>query len=182
MRRSIAFVVLGRAQPAGSKRAFPHASTGRVVVVDDAKGSRPWKQEVAGAALAALGDCPRPPFVGPLALYVSIYVARPKSHYGTGRNAAVLRPTAPAWPATKPDTTKLVRALEDALTSVLWRDDAQVVQQFAEKRFGSPERCELLVRSVPQLAPALVDAALIGDVFEDRADAPLTAVATTATA
>ena len=116
---SFEFVVLGRAQPAGSKTSFPHPSTGRQVTIDAARGSRSWKQEVAAAALVALGaDVERPAFVGPVALYVSFYRARPKAHYGTGRNAAVLRASAPDYPTTKPDTTKLVRGLEDALTSM----------------------------------------------------------------
>jgi hypothetical protein len=42
---------------------------------------------------------------------------RPKAHYGTGRNAEVLKDSAPAAPGVKPDTGKLARAVEDALTA-----------------------------------------------------------------
>lgn len=53
-----------------------------------------------------------------------------------------------AYPITKPDSTKLVRAVEDALTGVLWGDDAQVVDQHVFKRYGVPERAEIEVRSM----------------------------------
>lgn len=142
MGEMIRFTVLGRPQPAGSKRGFQHPHAGRIVVVDDAKWSRPWKQEVASTALAYR---PAELLAGPLVLELTFYVARPRGHYGTGRNAARLRPSAPAFPTTKPDATKLLRAVEDALTGVIWRDDAQVVDQHVYKRYGTPERVEIMV-------------------------------------
>lgn len=149
----IAFTVLGRPQPAGSKKAFQHKATGRIVVIDDAKKSRPWKQQVGDTALAH-----RPTggelLAGPLALELVFYVARPKSHYGKGRNAGVVKPSASAFPTVKPDTTKLVRAVEDALTGVLWRDDAQVVDQVARKRYGTPERVEVLIVELEAVSAA----------------------------
>ena len=148
------FTVLGRPQPAGSKTAFVHPKTKRAIVVDAAKGSRPWKQEVAGAAQAALvgltsGLACDPPFGrDPVELTITFYRQRPKGDYGTGRNASALKPTANAYPISKPDTTKLLRAVEDALTSVLWSDDAQVVDQHVFKRYGTPERAEITVRAL----------------------------------
>lgn len=136
-------------QPAGSKRAFVHPSTRRPVVVDAAKQSRPWKQEVAGAAQAALNNAGMPFPAGPVELTVTFYRQRPKGDYGRGRNAADLKGLANAYPVTKPDTTKLLRAVEDALTTVLWTDDAQVVDQHVFKRYGMPERAEITVRSLP---------------------------------
>jgi Holliday junction resolvase RusA-like endonuclease len=140
--------VLGRPQPAGSKKGFYNRHTGRVIITDDAKKSKPWKQEVAGAALAQLGDA-HELSRGPLALELIFYLARPKGHYGTGRNAGKVKASAPLFPAVKPDTTKLVRAVEDALTGIAWKDDAQVVDQAAKKRYGVPERVEILVYELP---------------------------------
>ena len=140
----ISFTVPGVAQPAGSKRAFAHKTTGRIVVVDDAKGSRRWKSDVAKVARNHV----RAPLDGPVKLEVLFVMPRPKSHFGTGRNACVLKSSAPAWPAVKPDTTKLLRAVEDALNGVIWRDDAQVVVQTACKVYGDPARCEITVRPI----------------------------------
>lgn len=155
MTESLTFTVLGRPQPAGSKRAFIHPSTRRPVVVDAAKQSRPWKQEVAGAAQTALTDlAPRlrgEPLFGraPVELTITFYRQRPKDDYGRGRNASTLKSASNAYPISKPDTTKLLRAVEDALTSVLWIDDAQVVNQHVFKRYGTPERAEITVRPLP---------------------------------
>lgn len=151
----VEFTVLGRPQPAGSKRAFVirRKNTGKlgVAVSDDATKSRPWKDSVAAAAHEYLNG--RPPLTGPLLLEVDFYVARPAGHFGTGRNAGVVRPAAPRFPAVRPDATKLVRALEDALTGLVWRDDAQVVIQTVRKRYGHPERAEVLVQEINAWLP-----------------------------
>src|SRR4051812_44229719 len=131
MNAHLEFTVHGRPQPAGSKKGFFNPRTSRVVIVDDAKNSRPWKQQVAGAALDAMGDTPM--LNGPVELAVTFFLARPKGHYGTGRNADTLKPSAPEYPTVKPDATKLLRAVEDAMTGIVWRDDAQVVTQRAYK-------------------------------------------------
>jgi Holliday junction resolvase RusA-like endonuclease len=141
-RAVVEFTVLGRPQPAGSKRAF-RTKTGRTIVTDDNKRARPWKSQVAAEA-AAVADGSL--LSGPLELEVVFWFARPKGHYGTGRNADRVRPSAPAFPAVRPDATKCIRAVEDALNGVLWRDDAQVVVQHVEKRFGHPERAEVAIR------------------------------------
>ena len=49
--------------------------------------------------------------------------------------------------------TKLVRAVEDALTGLVWRDDAQVVVQTVRKRYGHPERAEVLVQEINAWLP-----------------------------
>lgn len=143
----ISFVVYGKPQPAGSKRAFKHPSTGRIVVTDDAKGSRPWKQEIAGAALEAMAG--RDPFTGPVWVDLYFCVARPKSHYGAGRNADKVRPSAPRYPAVKPDVDKLSRAVMDALTGTVIKDDALVVGKYASKHYGLPERVVIHVCEAP---------------------------------
>jgi len=153
----LSFVVLGRPQPAGSKRGIPIRRggelTGRVAVVDDAKHSRSWKHDVAVVARQAVGGAPV--MEGPLELDVVFVVARPKGHYGTGRNLRQVGASAPALPTVKPDVTKLLRAVEDALTGILWRDDAQVVDQRARKVYGWPERCEVTIRPLVASEDAL---------------------------
>lgn len=147
----ITFMVLGRPQPAGSKRAFAirkaGVPTGRIAVSDANPNGKAWQHEVAATAAKAIQRVGCDPLLGGVALDVTFVLARPKSHYGSGRNAEVLKPSAPARPTGRPDTTKLLRAVEDALTSVLWFDDAQVVEQTARKVYGLPERCEIVVSS-----------------------------------
>ena len=144
MPRRIAFTAYGKPAPAGSKRVVPAGGRagGRPIVVDDSKRSRPWKTEVAAAAREALdgGDL----LDGPLRMRLVFYVARPKGHYG----ARGVRPSAPPHPTVKPDVLKLARAVEDALTGQVYRDDAQVVDEQLVKRYGEPERVEVEIEAI----------------------------------
>ncbi len=120
----LVFFVPGIPQPGGSKKAFVIPGTNRASVVEDCKRNMPWRNNVQAAALAAYSG---PLIDGALYLEVTFFMPRPKSHFRTGKNAHILRDSAPKYPTTKPDRTKLLRALEDALTGVLWHDDTQIV-------------------------------------------------------
>lgn len=142
----IQFTVYGQAKPAGSKKAFVNPRTGRAVIVDDSK-NKSWRQEVALAAAAGMeraDECE--PLLGALEVTFVFYRPRPKGHFGTGRNAGVVRESAPAFPTTRPDVLKLARAVEDSLTGIVYADDSQIVDERLVKRWGSPERCEITVR------------------------------------
>lgn len=136
---SVSFTVFGIAAPAGSKTVG--FSKGGRHFVRDSSGRRgsDWRRNVAQAAGIAMQG--RGLLEGPLVLAVTFFVPRPKAHFG----AKGLKPSAPEFPTTRPDTTKLVRGLEDACTGIVWRDDAQVVDQHARKRYGEPARCEIEV-------------------------------------
>jgi Holliday junction resolvase RusA-like endonuclease len=156
---TLRFTVHGRPQPAGSKRAFANRKTGRVHVVDDNANAKPWQQQVAAVALeAAQGRV----FARgtPVQLDVLFVLERPAGHFGTGRNRDQLKPSAPARPTTKPDTTKLLRGLEDAMTAAgVWHDDSQVVIQTASKAYGWPQRVEVTARALLTTVGALGEAA-----------------------
>jgi crossover junction endodeoxyribonuclease RusA len=151
----LAFVVFGRPQGKGSKRALPirgKAKPGdRVVLVDSNRNARPWANRVAAAALEAVDGNPNalPALIrGPVAVTFVFYFARPRGHYGIGRNINRLRPSAPPHMATMPDVDKLVRNALDAIVGVLIKDDAQVVTLNAGKRYGEPERLEARLREI----------------------------------
>ena len=138
------FTVYGRPLPGGSKRAFirKNKETGKqgVVVVDmNEKNLKPWKNEIEMVASSLIGA--RPMYEGPLMLVVDFYMPRPKNHFGVHG----VKRTAPRYPIVRPDTTKLLRPLEDALSGILWRDDAQIVEQIVRKRYGDPPRAEVRV-------------------------------------
>jgi Holliday junction resolvase RusA-like endonuclease len=147
----IAFTVYGKPEPAGSKRAFVVA--GKARVVDANKNAKGWKDRVAQVAGEHFGG---ELLDGALSLELTFYSPRPRSHYRTGRNAHLLRPSAPEFPTTRPDAGKLARGTTDALTGVLWRDDAQVVDDLSHKRFGEPARCEVRVWAVGVSPPEAV--------------------------
>lgn len=133
----IEFFVRGIPKPAGSKRAFVIRKggqyTGRAVVTDDCKGSKDWKHDVKLAAQDAYSG---PPLEAALAITVTFFMPRPKGHWRTGKNANELRESAPQHPLTKPDATKLLRGVEDAITGIVWRDDCQIVTQRVFKTFA----------------------------------------------
>jgi Holliday junction resolvase RusA-like endonuclease len=130
----LSFFVPGMPAPAGSKRAMVNRHTGRAAVIDDCKRSGPWKERVAMFAREAFdGD----PLTGPLEVEFAFTVARPKGHHGSGRNAMSLKRSAPRHPIGRPDTTKLIRAAEDALKGIVWGDDSQIVRQTGTKEYGT---------------------------------------------
>jgi Holliday junction resolvase RusA-like endonuclease len=123
--------------PGGSKRAFAHSSTGRIIVTDmSGKRGHDWRSCVADQAAIEMRRHGFEPFTGPLEVSFAFILPRPKGHYGTGKNAGVVKHKAPTHHTTKPDTTKLVRSAVDAMTGIVWRDDAQIAIQFASKMYG----------------------------------------------
>lgn len=141
--KTISFFVQGIAKPAGSKRGFHIKSINRVVITDACKGSRDWKTDVS---LAAQRHYSGPLLGGPLSVHFTFFVTRPKSHYRTGKNAHLLRDSAPIAPITKPDVLKLSRGVEDALTSIIWKDDAQIVDEHIKKRFADVPGVQIEIR------------------------------------
>lgn len=144
----ISFVVHGHPATQGSKRAFVvHSKTGpRAVVTEDNKGNRAWRQDVAAMAREAYDG---PLLDGPLMLRLVFVFARPKKHYGTGRNAGKLKDASPIWKDSTPDCSKLARAIEDALTKVVWRDDAQIAGLCVSKVWGGFDHVTVSIKRLP---------------------------------
>ena len=138
MNKRIEFFVPGKAAPGGSKTPG-RTKAGKAYLRPASERTKPWMQTVAAYAKKAYRG---PLLDGPLCLRMRFYQARPKSHYGTGRNARVLKANAPIWPTGPPDLTKLVRAAEDALTDIIFVDDSQVISQLTDKCYVSPEHPE----------------------------------------
>lgn len=142
----IEFTVLGDAQPAGSKRAFIPKGWKRAIVTDANPKAKPWKQQVASVGRDAFKRSGGAVLLeSPLRLELTIYRTRPKSHF---RKNGSISPSAPLWPTTKPDATKCLRAIEDALTGQLWRDDSHICEQVVRKVYGEPARVEVAVEEI----------------------------------
>lgn len=141
--RTLAFRVLGRPRPKGSARPIKTAD-GRVFMEAPANAIE-WQNKVTQAALQR---CETRGWkiseTGAFALRVKYFFGRPKSHYGTGRNREVLKPSAPAYPISRAvgDIGKLTRAIEDALTGVVYRDDSQIVEEALAVLYAPPGAAE----------------------------------------
>ena len=129
--------VIGTPAPQGSKRGFVNRHSGKVSMVESSSERvKTWRADVREAATRGVEDGLWLLERGPVAVTIDFYLARPKGHYGTGRNAAILKSSAAKYPAGKPDLDKLERATLDALTLVLFADDSQVVQLATRKRWA----------------------------------------------
>lgn len=140
-RPPVTLIVHGHPAPQGSKRAFMGRRADGTPVARVIESShdrvKSWRQAVvdeARAWQAQLGG--RPPLDGPVEAHMTFVLPRPKGHYGTGRNARVLKPSAPLYPAGKPDLDKLARSTSDALTGIVWHDDAQVARSVLAKVYA----------------------------------------------
>lgn len=142
--RVIQFFVPGVPVPGGSKKAFAHKTTGKIIVMDDAgKRNKDWRAVVA---LAARDAYQGEPLEGPLSVEMIFYMPRPNKHYRTGKNSGRLRRDAPTVHTGRPDALKLARSTEDALTSILWRDDSQTARITATKVYAGFAGAAIIVR------------------------------------
>lgn len=132
---ALVFTVHGIAQPAGSKRGFVRG--GHVRVVDANPRSREWKTRVAQVAAEAMRAAGAEMLLGPVVLNLTFSVPRPAGHFRTGLHSNRLKPSAPERPTKRPDLLKLARAVEDALTGIVYRDDAQIVEECLYKIWDS---------------------------------------------
>ena len=135
-----ALFVPGAPAPQGSKR---HVGNG--VMVESSKRLRPWRGTVTGAIVDA-GWQHDPILAGPVRVTLTFAMPRPKHHYGTGRNAGVLRAAAPVWHEGRGDADKLARAVLDALTdSGAIRDDGQVAWLTVSKVYAQQPGVSILL-------------------------------------
>ena len=148
----VSFRVYGVAQPAGSKKAIVRG--GRALVIDDNAKATPWKKRVAEhAALAIRG---RDPLEGALVFRAEFHLPRPKGHLGArGLVASRFGAGAPRSFAPGP-VLKLARAVEDALTGVVYADDAQIVTEVIEKHYALSAPYVDVAVEVEELAEAVL--------------------------
>ena len=133
---SFTFRVLGTPVPQGSVKAY-----GSRVVANNEPALGSWRSDVASAAQRAK------PADWDINAAVSVrcefVFPRPLSHYGTGKNATKLKPSAPRYHVKTPDVDKLVRgvadSIGDAVARVLLNNDSQIVSIYAAKRYSTDD-------------------------------------------
>jgi crossover junction endodeoxyribonuclease RusA len=109
----------GKPAPQGSKRHVGHG-----ILTESSKAVGPWRTLVAWHVAQQWRAAP---LDGPIAVRLEFVMPRPSS-------TPKKKVTPPA--IKRPDVDKLQRAIFDAVTGVLWRDDAQVVDVCATKRLA----------------------------------------------
>ena len=127
---SFSIFVPGDPVTQGSKRLVGRMWGKPRMIEDRAKDLKAWREKVATLAMVAYrkalredGQAPTVLIDGPVEVWATFYLRPPK------------RLTC-FFPRTKPDGDKLMRAVGDALTGVVWTDDARVVDGHARKRYA----------------------------------------------
>lgn len=163
--RKYSFTVFGEPQTAGSKQALalidkkitchcgpipgpiPRRRDGGSIIVnvtDDNKDSDAWKKHIARIAHEEYSG---PLFEGALRVEFVFFRERPKSHF-TSAGLLNKEGRSTPYPITRPDVLKYARAAEDALTKLIWADDAIIVDEVIKKFWGSPARVEITVEEL----------------------------------
>ena len=128
----------------------PRASTlpGKRVRIYVPRSAHKWKHAIRAAALPELEHEGAEGLVEPgvaVAVFLAFRFRRPKSHLRTGRNSGKIHDRAPMFHTQKPDKDNLEKAALDALgpfdggPSLVWCDDAQVVDGRTSKRWAHPD-------------------------------------------
>jgi crossover junction endodeoxyribonuclease RusA len=117
----ITFDVLGRPSPQGSKK-----SIGNNRFIEASKFLPAWRNAVKIAAEHAVTVNGWAKVSGPVELEIMFYLDRPSSISATKR----------PYPIVPPDVDKLIRGVGDALTSVVYDDDSQIVRVLAWKVYA----------------------------------------------
>lgn len=127
---SVTFKVMGDPRP------LARARRGRGGTMFDPASNRLNKDLVQRAYLEAVGAESMAFGRGvAIALSADCLFARPKAHFGTGRNADVLKQPAPIWVVRTPDGDNLLKLLFDSLNGLAFHDDSQVAAFRLQKRY-----------------------------------------------
>lgn len=127
-RPSLTFFIPGTPKPQGSKKIY----NGNLV--EASAGLKDWRHVITVEAIRAKGQSQLWPAAGPVALIADFHFRRPKSHFGKGKNANVLKENAPRFVTGTPDLDKLMRALGDGLKDAgIVRDDSLIVTEHITK-------------------------------------------------
>ncbi len=118
------------------------------------KKSRDWMKLVSAHAAMV-----RPPalWTGALSVTITSYFSPGIRPYTSVSMAAIKCDF--RYPDKKPDSSNIAKGVEDAITGIIWKDDCQVVNLYARKRFGEVERTEVcIIRLTSEpIQPTLID-------------------------
>lgn len=142
MNGSVTLFVPGEPIPQGSVTPMRNRKTG-AMFVKYAPAVVNWRSVVTGAAIEAQAEWMHThpeiefPITGAVGVRLTFLLPRPKTQFGSGKNASRILPSAPQRPDRMPDLDKLVRAILDALTDArVWNDDGQVVTAVCHKVYA----------------------------------------------
>ena len=141
----ISFTVLGKPQPQGSMKGFvlpgKDGKKPRAILTSDNTKMKPYRQQVGWAALDARAKAGHTTLFAEKQVAVGVefrfYFEKPPSITKKRQYISV-----------KPDIDKICRSTIDAMTGIMFADDAQIIHLDASKYYGLPERAEITVTNL----------------------------------
>jgi len=137
--KPITFFVPGNPKALKRHRTF-RTKSGINVNVDPSAGDK------ADFLAKAMLYRPAEPLDGPLSIVLVCVFSRPKGHFGTGRNAGVLKESAGFWYPSTPDWDNVGKFVGDAFNGIFWRDDRLIVHPLMYEIYGPVPGIGVIVR------------------------------------
>lgn len=143
--QSVSFTVAGDAAPYRERTRIikPKGRQGYLVTSRKEDSTSNYQAAIRLQAQSAMNG--RDPIDGAVELRATIYMAIPSSWPAYKRAMAengLLRP------CLRPDATNVLKCIEDAMSSVVFVDDACVTDQVIKKRYSTRPRLEVTVTKV----------------------------------
>lgn len=139
--KRILFTVQGRPVPQGSLRAFK-AKSGAVVTPQQPKVLK-WRADIR----AGINDLGVEPSGSAFHVDVAFSFRRPNNHH---TSKGFLKTGAPRYHTQAPDVDKLLRAVLDALTGVVWHDDKQVAYVRGHKQWSERDEATITITALEE--------------------------------
>jgi len=127
----IDFIVHGNPKPQARHR---HVNRGKFTSTYD-----PSKALKKDFLRECMPEAPIEPWTDAISIQLEFAFKRPKSHWGSGRNANKLKPSAPKYHLKRPDVDNLQKLVFDALNGVFWKDDSVIDEVIATKKWSAGE-------------------------------------------
>jgi Holliday junction resolvase RusA-like endonuclease len=101
------------------------------------------RQDEEKLSALILQYAPDVPMQGPLCLHLIAHMPIPASKSGKWKSRAM---AGQEMPTGKADVSNILKNIEDVMHCPFFADDKQIVQVWAEKRYGDPARYEIELR------------------------------------
>jgi Holliday junction resolvase RusA-like endonuclease len=89
--------------------------------------------------IKVIENFPEEKMTKPLKCVLNFYCKRPKNHYKTGKNAHMLKETAPKYNINNKDLDNMVKFVLDALNDKLYTDDSLIFEISCSKLYSEGE-------------------------------------------
>ncbi len=89
--------------------------------------------------IKTIENFPEEKMTKPIKCILNFYCKRPKTHYKTGKNAHILKDTAPKYNINNKDLDNMVKFVLDALNDKLYTDDSLIFEITCSKMYSEKD-------------------------------------------